>query len=129
MQLLFIYLFFHFFIYNRPKYIISLCNHQVQDEDATPEWVSQLINSGLLYEVHKFSKFIHGCSVLLREDVRAAPYWIDDPSLKKSIVDSGAADVLIYNEGANKVSHSYFIFALLVTLYSFYDIILYISTL
>lgn len=28
-----------------------------------PQWVTDLQNSGMLYEVHKFSKFIHGCAV------------------------------------------------------------------
>lgn len=53
--------------------------------------------------MHKFSKFIHGCAVLLRDDVRAYPYWIDDPSLRKSIEESGAAEALKSNPGANQV--------------------------
>lgn len=76
---------------------------EVQGEDATPQWVTQLINSGMLSEVHKFSKFIHGCAVLLPDEIRAVPYWIDDPSLKSSIVSSGASAVLESSGGANKV--------------------------
>ena len=34
----------------------------------------------MLYEVHKFSKFIHGCAV---------PYWVDDASIRDSIIRSG----------------------------------------
>ena len=63
----------------------------------------QLINSGLVSEVHKFSKYIHGCAVLLRDDVIAYPYWLDDPSLRKSIEESGAGEALQNNPGANKV--------------------------
>jgi hypothetical protein len=48
----------------------------------------------MLMEVHKFSKFIHGCAVLLPEEVRAVPYWIDDISLAQSIRQSGAEDLL-----------------------------------
>ena len=41
-------------------------------------------------QVHKFSKFIHGTSVLLPDMVQAVPYWIDDESIRKSIVQSSA---------------------------------------
>ena len=75
---------------------------EVQGENATPEWVTQLINSGMLHEVHKFSKFIHGCAILLPEDIRAVPYWVDDPSLKASIIASGAEILLENSDGANK---------------------------
>ena len=39
-----------------------------QDEAAKPQWVNDLLNSGIPREVHKFSKFIHGCAVLLSEE-------------------------------------------------------------
>ena len=58
---------------------------QLLGENATPPWVTDLINSGMLMEVHKFSKFIHGCAVLLPDEVLAVPYWIDDISLAQSI--------------------------------------------
>lgn len=45
-------------------------------------------------EVHKFSKFIHGCAVLLHDEVRAIPYWMDDVTLSQSIIQSGAAMLL-----------------------------------
>jgi SPX domain protein involved in polyphosphate accumulation/uncharacterized membrane protein YidH (DUF202 family) len=67
---------------------------QLESEDQTPGWVTDLIKSGMLMEAHKFSKFIHGCAVLLPEEVRAAPYWLDDESLRQSIINSGAEDVL-----------------------------------
>ena len=38
--------------------------------------------------MHKFSKFIHGSSVLLPDMVQAVPYWIDDTSVRKSIIQS-----------------------------------------
>lgn len=49
---------------------------------------------GIPREVHKFSKFIHGCAVLLPEEVQAMPYWIDDPSLRESIAASGSENIL-----------------------------------
>ena len=74
---------------------------QLEGEDQTPAWVSELINSGMVMEAHKFSKFIHGCAVLLPEEVRAAPYWLDDESLRQSIVNSGAGDILLSGGGFN----------------------------
>lgn len=59
-----------------------------------PQWVTDLQNSGMLYECHKYSKFVHGCAVLLPEDVQSVPYWIDDVSLRQSIIDSGASRIL-----------------------------------
>eukprot|EP01025_Chloroclados_australasicus_P001127 TRINITY_DN103366_c0_g1_i1.p1 TRINITY_DN103366_c0_g1~~TRINITY_DN103366_c0_g1_i1.p1 ORF type:complete len:271 (-),score=22.62 TRINITY_DN103366_c0_g1_i1:275-1087(-) len=55
---------------------------------APPIWVQDLLNSGLLTEIHKFSKFIHGTSVLMSDMVQAVPYWIDDVSVRDSIQDS-----------------------------------------
>lgn len=58
------------------------------DGESAPEWVQGLITSGLLTEVHKSSKFIHGTAVLFPELVQAVPYWIDDESVRDSIAAS-----------------------------------------
>lgn len=72
---------------------------ELKGENATPpKWLTDLQNSGLLYEVHKFSKFIHGCSVLLPEDVRSVPYWVDDASLRQSIIESGGGRILVRSD-------------------------------
>lgn len=81
---------------------------QLSGGDMTPpKWVTDLQNSGLLYECHKYSKYVHGCCVLLPEDVQAVPYWVDDASLRESIIASGAKRILADDEavgpGANKV--------------------------
>lgn len=75
-----------------------------------PQWVTDLQNSGMLYEVHKFSKFIHGCAALLPEYVRSVPYWVDDASLRDSILRSGGGRILVKQDhetgvgpGANEV--------------------------
>lgn len=60
-----------------------------------PSWVTDLQNSGVLYEVHKFSKFIHGCAAMLPEDVRSVPYWVDDASIRDSIIASGGQRILV----------------------------------
>jgi uncharacterized membrane protein YidH (DUF202 family) len=78
---------------------------QLQDEESTPPWVSDLLHSGKLLEVHKFSKFIHGCAVLMTEDVHAVPYWIDDPTVAESIRRSDAGNVL---EGKQKGANKYY---------------------
>ena len=75
---------------------------QIDEGSKTPEWVTELIESGMLMEVHKFSKFIHGCAVLLPDEVRAVPYWIDDASLTDSISHSGAKQLLEVSVGANQ---------------------------
>lgn len=65
-----------------------------------PKWVTDLQNSGMLYEVHKFSKFIHGCAVMLPEDVRSVPYWVDDVSIRDSIIASDGQRILVDEETA-----------------------------
>jgi uncharacterized membrane protein YidH (DUF202 family) len=75
-----------------------------------PQWVTELQNSGMLYEVHKFSKFIHGCATLLPEYVRSVPYWMDDASIRESIIRSGGGRILVKDDsekgvgpGANEI--------------------------
>ena len=40
---------------------------------------TQVLASGALAPVHKFST-LHGCAVLLLDEVQAMPYWVDDPA-------------------------------------------------
>jgi uncharacterized membrane protein YidH (DUF202 family) len=69
---------------------------ELKGSDAMPpKWVTDLHNSGMLYEVHKFSKFIHGCAVMFPEDVRSVPYWVDDVSLRQSILAAGGGRILV----------------------------------
>jgi len=75
---------------------------EVKEGSQVPEWVEELQNSGMLYEVHKFSKFIHGCATLLPEDVTSVPYWIDDISIRESIIASGASHILTSISEANQ---------------------------
>lgn len=65
------------------------------DGAAPPEWVQDLMSSGLITEVHKMSKFIHGSAVLFPELVQAVPYWIDDESIRDSIKASALAPATI----------------------------------
>merc|ERR1712060_948694 len=70
------------------------------ESNEAPDWVKELQNSGLIYEVHKYSKFIHGCSVLLPDYVQSVPYWIDDASIRDTIIASGAGKILADPEDA-----------------------------
>ena len=58
------------------------------DGESAPDWVQDLMSSGLITEIHKSSKFIHGTAVLFPELVQAVPYWIDDESIRDSIAAS-----------------------------------------
>jgi len=60
----------------------------LKEGQEAPQWVSDLLNSGLVTRVHKFSKFIHGVATLLSEDVQAVPYWVDDESIRPSMLRS-----------------------------------------
>lgn len=62
---------------------------------TAPKWVGDLQNSGLIYECHKYSKYCHGTAVLLPEDVRSVPYWVDDVTLRESIIASGGRRILM----------------------------------
>ena len=65
------------------------------DNVAAPQWLTELQNSGMLYEVHKFSKFIHGCATLLPEYVRSVPYWVDNASVRESVLRSSRGRILV----------------------------------
>ncbi|KXZ45148.1 hypothetical protein GPECTOR_58g597 [Gonium pectorale] len=60
----------------------------LQEGQQAPAWVQELLDSGYLTEVHKFSKFIHGSATLFPGDVRAVPYWVDDESVRASMLAS-----------------------------------------
>ena len=60
----------------------------LKEGDEPPEWVTDLMESKFLTEVHKFSKFLHGCATLLESEVDEVPYWMDDNSIAASILRS-----------------------------------------
>uniref|UniRef100_A0A7S3L3G9 Uncharacterized protein n=2 Tax=Amphora coffeiformis TaxID=265554 RepID=A0A7S3L3G9_9STRA len=82
-------------IHRFPHAILEIKLEMGGDKMAPPKWVTDLQNSGMLYECHKFSKYIHGCMVLLPENIRAAPYWVDDVTIRQAIIDSGAECILV----------------------------------
>jgi hypothetical protein len=58
----------------------------LNEGQQAPSWVQELLDSGYLTEVHKFSKFIHGTCTLFPELVQAVPYWVDDESVRPSML-------------------------------------------
>ena len=81
-------------IHRFPHAVLEIKLEMKGDSMVPPKWVTDLQNSGMLYECHKYSKFVHGCAVLLPEDVQSVPYWVDDVSLRQAIIDSGAERIL-----------------------------------
>ena len=50
--------------------------------------MQELLDSGLVHEVNKFSKFLHGTATLMPNTVEHAPYWFDDASIAASVLAS-----------------------------------------
>lgn len=59
---------------------------QLHTAESVPDWVQELLDSGLLLEVHKFSKCIHGVAALFPDAVQAVPYWVDDHTVRASML-------------------------------------------
>lgn len=57
-----------------------------------PQWVQDLIDSHLVEEVPKFSKFIHGCATLLDNRVSLLPFWLPqmDKDIRKPVPAGGS---------------------------------------
>lgn len=95
-------------IHRFPHAVLEIKLEMTPENMTPPQWVTDLQNSGMLYECHKYSKYVHGCAVLLPEDVQAVPFWTDDVSLRQSIIDSGAERILATEDvgvgpGANQI--------------------------
>ncbi len=45
------------------------------------KWIDEIINSNLVEDVHKFSKFMHGCAFLYK-NIKKVPYWVPQTRLK-----------------------------------------------
>jgi hypothetical protein len=51
---------------------------------SPPQWVRDLVNSGMLLMVPKFSKFLHGTAALYQHITENVPYWfLPDPRDKE----------------------------------------------
>jgi hypothetical protein len=64
---------------------------EVKLQDEAPPWVQELLASGMLTQVAKFSKFLHGTASLRGPAaVRKVPHWWDDPSIRPSSAAAAA---------------------------------------
>ena len=68
----------------RVPYAILELKLQIDDETNIPDWVNDLLDSGLLHKFEHFSKYIHGCSMLIQDKVSELPYWLDRTMLNYS---------------------------------------------
>ena len=70
-----------------PHAVLEL-NLALGSGEDTPEWVQELVESGLLTEIDRFSKHIHGIASLFPDAVQALPYWVDDESIRASMLST-----------------------------------------
>lgn len=47
-------------------------------DECAPEWLNQLVESQLVYEVPYFSKYLHGASYFFREQLPMLPWWLSE---------------------------------------------------
>ncbi|KNE65403.1 hypothetical protein AMAG_11034 [Allomyces macrogynus ATCC 38327] len=82
----------------RFPYAILEVKLQTQLGAEPPAWVTDLVNSHLVEEVPKFSKFIHGCATLLEHRVSLLPFWL--PQMDRDIrkPPAGAAVTTVQDE-------------------------------
>lgn len=57
-------------------YAILEVKLQTQYGSTPPVWVENLVKSHLVEEVPKFSKYIHGCSILYEDRIDLFPFWL-----------------------------------------------------
>ncbi|KAJ2466603.1 vacuolar transporter chaperone, partial [Coemansia sp. RSA 2322] len=71
----------------RFPYAVLEVKLQTQSGVEPPQWVADLIDSHLVEAVPKFSKFIHGTSVLLEDRVDVFPFWFSqmDRDIRKPV--------------------------------------------
>lgn len=72
-------------------YAILEVKLQTQYGSTSPAWVENLVKSHLVEEVPKFSKYIHGCSMLYEDRINLFPFWLPQMDIdirKPAIHDS-----------------------------------------
>ncbi|KAI8091370.1 VTC domain-containing protein [Gilbertella persicaria] len=47
-------------------------------EKKTPSWLKKLLESHLVHEVPRFSKYLHGASYLFRDRIPLLPWWLSE---------------------------------------------------
>ena len=72
-------------------YAILEVKLQTQFDSSPPAWVENLIKSHLVEEVPKFSKYIHGCSILYEDRLDLFPFWL--PQMDIDIRKAPSGDI------------------------------------
>lgn len=62
---------------SRFPYAVLETKLQTHLGQESPAWLTALIESHLVHEVPRFSKYLHGASMLFEEQVPTYPYWLD----------------------------------------------------
>lgn len=64
---------------------------EVKTSEEPPEWVSELLATGWLVRVEKFSKFQHAMAMFHPQRCRVQPYWMNNESNPAAAADGSAA--------------------------------------
>lgn len=62
----------------RHQFPYSVLEIKLRADKKTPPWFTELLDEGLIKDVPKFSKFLHGVSMLRQPPGEELPYWISE---------------------------------------------------
>lgn len=82
----------------RFPYAVMEVKIQTHAGQEPPPWIQKLIKSHLVEEVPKFSKYLHGCATLFKENIGAIPYWLPQMEVDIRKPDSGNTLLLMESE-------------------------------
>ncbi|KAI8641648.1 VTC domain-containing protein [Parasitella parasitica] len=74
---------------------------------STPEWLNQLVESQLVYEVPYFSKYLHGASYFYRKQLPMLPWWLSEMDVDIRRKSSHAAMLPSSEQGCTVVEPDY----------------------
>ncbi|KAI7890393.1 VTC domain-containing protein [Mucor mucedo] len=71
---------------SRFPYAVLETKLQTHLGQESPAWLTRLIESHLVHEVPRFSKYLHGASMLFNDKVPTHPYWLEhfDMDIRKA---------------------------------------------
>jgi SPX domain protein involved in polyphosphate accumulation/uncharacterized membrane protein YidH (DUF202 family) len=71
---------------------------EIKLQASPPQWVRDLVNSGMLLMVPKFSKFLHGTAVLYQRVTENVPYWFLPDPMDKELLTPATWDEMADTE-------------------------------
>lgn len=60
------------------RFPYAVLESKAQTGQATPLWLNKLLESHLVHEVPRFSKYLHGASYLFRDRIPLLPWWLSE---------------------------------------------------